>query len=36
MNQIVEIEGGIRPVIPKEHEESLRQFVCAHADLAAA
>lgn len=36
MNQIVEIEGGIRAVVPKEHEELLRQFVSAQADLAVA
>ena len=36
MNRIVEIEGKIRAVIPKEHEELLRQFASAQADLAAA
>lgn len=36
MNQIVEIEGRIRAVTPKVHEELLRQFVSTQADLAAA
>jgi hypothetical protein len=36
MNRIVEIEGKIRAVIPEEHEDLLRQFASAQADLAAA
>ena len=35
MNRIVEIEGQIKAVIPEEHENLLRQFASAQADLAA-
>ena len=36
MNRIIEIEGQIKAVIPKEEEDLLRQFASAQADLAAA